>query len=97
MIKVALVVRLKAKAGKEKAVSDFLAGALPLAQAESFTPVWFALAAQDGVFYIVDAFGSDADRTKHLEGQIAAALMKHAPDLLDEPPMIDKVDVLAAK
>ena len=43
MVKVALVVRLVAKAGKEEEVSKFLAGAQPLAQGEAFTPVWFAL------------------------------------------------------
>ena len=43
MVKVALLVRLEAKPGKETAVAQFLEGALPLANQESTTPVWFAL------------------------------------------------------
>ena len=40
MAKLALVVRLVAKSGKEEEVAKFLAGALPLANAEAFTSVW---------------------------------------------------------
>jgi hypothetical protein len=32
-----------------------------------------------------------------LTGKVAAALMAQAPDLLAEPPVIEKVDVPAAK
>jgi quinol monooxygenase YgiN len=97
MVKVALVVRLLAKPGKEEELRTFLAGAEPLARAESFTPAWFALRTEARVFYIVDAFASDADRGKHLGGEIAKALMAKAPDLLAEPPKIEKADVLGAK
>jgi quinol monooxygenase YgiN len=97
MVKCGLVVRLLAKSGKEEDLAKFLAGAAPLAQAETFTPLWFALRAGPSVFYIVDAFANDADRGKHLAGDIAKALMAKADTLLSEPPMIEKVDVLAAK
>jgi quinol monooxygenase YgiN len=49
------------------------------------------------VFYIVDAFASDADRNKHLTGEIAKALFANASRLLAEEPKIEKADVLAAK
>lgn len=94
---VALVVRLVAKPGKEEDVARFLAGALPLAQAESFTPVWYALRTAHDTFWIVDAFANDDDRSKHLTGDIARALMGNAEALLAEPPEIAKADVLAAK
>lgn len=94
---VALVVRLVAKAGKEEQVASFLAGALPLAEVEDFTPVWFALRTAPNVFYIVDAFADDGDRTRHLNGDIAKALMANAADLLAEPPSIEKAEVLASK
>lgn len=97
MMKVALVVRLVAKPGKDQEVSAFLAGAQPLALAESFTPAWFALRTQPGVFYIVDAFASVADRGKHLTGEIAKALMAKASELLAEPPKIEEADVLGFK
>jgi quinol monooxygenase YgiN len=97
MVKFALVVRLVAKAGKEEEVRAFLAGAEPLAKAEAFTPAWFALRTAKDVFYIVDAFATDADRGKHLTGDIAKALMAKAGDLLAEPPVIEKADVLGSK
>jgi quinol monooxygenase YgiN len=96
MLKVALVVRIVAKAGKEEEVRAFLEAAEPLARAEAFTPAWFALRTGKNVFYIVDAFASGGDRDKHLGGDIAKALMG-AGELLAEPPDIQKADVLAAK
>jgi quinol monooxygenase YgiN len=93
----ALVVRIVAKPGKEDTVAQFLAGALPLAQREEFTPAWFALRTAPNTFWVVDAFASDADRTKHLQGEIAKALMANAETLLAEPPSIEKADVLGAK
>ncbi|HWE23754.1 MAG TPA: antibiotic biosynthesis monooxygenase [Myxococcales bacterium] len=97
MVKVGLLVRLRAKPGKESEVAKFLAGALPAAQAESQTAVWFAIQFGKAEFGIFDAFPSDAGRQAHLGGQIAAALMKRAGELLAEPPRIEQVDVLAAK
>ena len=97
MVKVGLVVRLVAKAGKEEQVRAFLAGAAPLARSESFTPAWFALRTAPSVFYIVDAFASDGDRDKHLTGEIAKALMAKAGERLAEPPAIEKAEVLGSK
>src|SRR4051812_26004439 len=95
MVKVALFVRLQAKPGKEAAVASFLQSALPLANQEATTPVWFALQLGPSTFGIFDAFSDDAGRQAHLAGQIAAALMAKAPELLAEAPKIEKVDVLA--
>ncbi|GAC1346667.1 MAG: antibiotic biosynthesis monooxygenase [Myxococcales bacterium] len=97
MVKVALLVRLRARPGKEGAVAKFLEGALPAAQEEAQTPVWFALRLGPGEFGIFDAFADEAGRKAHLTGAIAAALMKRAPELFAEPPRIEQVDVLAAK
>lgn len=97
MTKLGLVVRLQAKAGNERKVAEFLRSALPAAQAEAQTPLWFAFDAGGGTFYIVDAFADEAGRDAHLSGPIAEALMKHAPELLSEAPQIEKVSVLAEK
>lgn len=94
---VAILARVKAKPGKEDAVAAFLAGALPLAEAEPATTVWFAIRINDREFGIFDAFPDDAGRKAHLSGPIAAALMANAAELLDGPPVIEQVDVLAAK
>ncbi|HZX96856.1 MAG TPA: antibiotic biosynthesis monooxygenase [Myxococcales bacterium] len=97
MVKVGLFVRLRAKPGKESELSKFLAGALPLAQAEQKTAVWFAVQFAPGEFGIFDAFADESGRKAHLDGPIAAALMKKAPELLAESPKIERVDLLAAK
>jgi quinol monooxygenase YgiN len=97
MVKVALLVRLVAKSGKEEDVAAFLASALPLAQAEGSTIVWFALRLSKNEFGIFDAFPDDAGRQAHLRGPIAAALGARAGELLASPPKIEHVDLLAAK
>src|ERR1700712_5068972 len=97
MVTVALFVRLEAKPGKEAEVESFLRGGLPLAQEEPATVAWFALRMGPSTFGIFDAFPDDSGRQAHLAGRIAAALMAKAPDLLSQPPSIEKVDVLAAK
>ena len=97
MLSHALVVKIIAKADRSEEVDQFLSAALPLAQAETFTPVWFAFRANATTFYIVDAFSSADNRQKHLEGEIAAALMSQASELLAEPPSIEPVDVIASK
>jgi quinol monooxygenase YgiN len=97
MVKVGLLARLVAKPGKEEEVAAFLSSALPLAQAEASTIVWFALRLSKSDFGIFDAFPDDAGRKAHLGGPIAAALMAKAGELLSEPPKIEPVDLLAAK
>jgi quinol monooxygenase YgiN len=97
MVRVALLVRLEAKPGKEAEVARFLEGGLALANQEAATPIWFALKLGPTTFGIFDAFADEAGRKAHLAGQIAAALMAKAPDLLAKPPQIEQVDVLAAK
>jgi quinol monooxygenase YgiN len=97
MVKVALFVRLEAKPGKEKEVENFLLSGLPIVQAEPSTTVWFGLRLGPSTFGIFDAFPDEAGRQAHLSGQVAAALMAKAGELLARPPSIEKVDVLAAK
>jgi quinol monooxygenase YgiN len=96
-VKVALFVRLEAKAGKEAEVEEFLRGGLALVQQEPATTAWFGIRLGPSTFGIFDAFPDDAGRQAHLSGQVAAALMAKAPELLAEPPSIEKIDVLAAK
>jgi quinol monooxygenase YgiN len=97
MVNVGLLVRLEAKPGKEQELASFLRGGLALAQAEPATVVWFALRLSANTFGIFDAFFDEAGRVAHLSGQIAAALGQRAGELLAGPPVIERVDVLAAK
>jgi quinol monooxygenase YgiN len=97
MVNVALLVRLESKPGKERDVEDFLRGGLAVVQEEPATIAWFAVRLGPSTFGIFDAFPDDAGRQAHLSGRVAAALMARAPELLSEPPVIDKIDILAAK
>ncbi len=97
MVKTALFVRLEAKPGKETDVEAFLRGGLPVVQEEPATTAWFALRLGPSTFGIFDAFPDEAGRQAHLSGRVAAALMAKASELLSEPPVIGKVDVLASK
>jgi quinol monooxygenase YgiN len=97
MVTVALFVRLEAKPGKEAEVESFLRSGLPLVQAEPATTAWFGIRLGPTTFGIFDAFPDEAGRQAHLSGRVAAALMAKAAELLASPPVIEKVDVLAAK
>jgi quinol monooxygenase YgiN len=97
MVKLALLVRLEAKPGKEEAVADFLRGGLALVEAEPGTTTWYALRFGPSTFGIFDTFEDESGRQAHLAGRVAEALMAQAADLFDPPPVIEKVDILAAK
>ncbi len=97
MVKVALLVRLEARPGKEAEVESFLHGGLAVVNEEPATTAWFAIRLGQSIFGIFDAFPDEAGRQAHLSGKVAAALMAKAPELLAQPPVIEKVDVLAAK
>ncbi len=97
MVKVALFVRLEAKPGKEAEVESFLLGGLPIVQEEPATTAWFGIRLGPSTFGIFDAFPDEKGRQAHLSGKVAAALMAKAPELFAKPPVIEKVDVLAAK
>src|SRR2546427_8952178 len=95
MTKKALFVRLEAKPGKESQVAEFLRSGQPLVQEEPGTIAWFGIQLGPTTFAIFDAFADDAGRDAHLSGKVAKALMEKAPELLAEPPKIEKADVLA--
>lgn len=97
MVKVALFVKLEAKPEKVKDVENFLKGGLSIVQNEPATTAWFAIRLGPTTFGIFDAFPDEPGRQAHLTGDVAKALMAKAGDLLSQPPVIEKVDVLAAK
>ena len=97
MVKFALLARLEAKPGKEQEVADFIKSALPLARQEAETISWYALQIGPSTFGIFDTFENEEGRKAHLGGQIAAALMAKAPELLAKDPVIEQVDILAVK
>jgi quinol monooxygenase YgiN len=95
--KVALLVRLEAKPGKETEVENFLRGGLSIVQQEPGTTTWFAFRMGPSTFGIFDTFEDDNGRQAHLNGRVAAALKEKASELFSEPPKIEKLDVVAKK
>ena len=93
----AFVVKLEAKPDKAEDLAALLTGALPLAQAEAGTIDWYAARTSPTTFWIFDTFGTEAARQDHINGEIAAALVANADELLAAPPEILPADVLAAK
>jgi quinol monooxygenase YgiN len=97
MVRVGLLVRLKAKTGRELDVENFLREGLAVVDDEPETTVWFALRLAPDTFAIFDTFPDDSGRDAHLSGRLASELMDKASELLAEPPAIERTDVLAGK
>ncbi|MBC8151404.1 MAG: antibiotic biosynthesis monooxygenase [Bacteroidetes bacterium] len=97
MVNLGLLLRLEAKPGKEEEVANFLRSGLPLAINEPATITWYGIRLGPSTFGIFDTFPDEAGRQAHLEGPIAAALMANAASLLATDPVIERVDILAAK
>ena len=92
-----LLMRLDAKPRKDHEIEGLLRSALPMVEQEPGTTAWFAVRFGRSEYGIFDAFEDDAARQAHLDGPVAAALQRHTGELLEAPPRIQKVTVLAEK
>ena len=95
-----LLVTMKAKAGKEKEVEDFLkVGQKMVHDKEPKTVSWYAMKLGKGTYGIFDTADDEEGRTAHLNGEVAAALMENAPTLLEGFSMnnIKRIEILASK
>jgi quinol monooxygenase YgiN len=97
MDKVALMVRLHAKEGKEQEVETFLRDALPIVEDETATSVWHALRLDHSTFLIFDTFPDDKGRQAHVSGKVAKALNERSSELFSKPPVIEELDIIAVK
>ncbi|SDX21798.1 Quinol monooxygenase YgiN [Collimonas sp. OK242] len=97
MVKTGLFVRLEAKPGKENDVEAFLRDGLAVVQQEPATTTWYAIKLGPLTYGIFDTFADDAGRQAHLTGRVATALMARSAELFSQPPVIEKIDILAAK
>ena len=93
----ALLALMRAKTGKEGAVEEFLRSARSIVLEETGTMTWYAVRLGEGQYGIFDTFADENGRTAHLGGEVARQLMAKASELLAEPPVIHKLDVLASK
>ena len=96
-VTVGVLALLEAKPEKAGELAALLEQARELALAEEQTVSWYAFQADARTFGIFDTFESDDGRQAHLGGEIAATLMRVAPELLAKDPDIRPVDVLAVK
>ena len=94
---VAVLALLEAKPEKASELAALLEQARGLALAEQQTIGWYAFQVDDVTYGIFDTFETDDGRQAHLNGEIAQALMKVAPDLLAKDPDIRPVALLAVK
>ncbi|MFF2840714.1 putative quinol monooxygenase [Paenarthrobacter sp. NPDC057981] len=97
MIEVALLVTLKARAGKEKEVAEFLRSARSIVEQEEGTRAWFALQFDESTFGVFDVFPDDEARQTHLSGGVGQALAAQGAELFSVEPNIQNLDVLAFK
>jgi quinol monooxygenase YgiN len=94
MTKVAVLVELKAKPGKEQELATFLINEQQLIAAEPFTVSWFVMRLDAQTFTIFHAFDGEDGLQTHMNGPIAAALLARADELLAEPPQLRQAEVL---
>ncbi len=92
----ALLVRIRAKEGREADVEDFLQQGLSLVGDEPGTVRWFAVRFGPSEYGIFDAFPDDAARQDHLSGAVGQALGENTGELFEEPS-IEQIDVVAEK
>ncbi len=94
-----LLVRMKAKTGKSKAVESFLGMGRQLVEDESGTLSWYAFRLDESTYAIFDTFAENTGRDDHLKGEVAKGLMENASVNLEnfKTSDIQKIDILASK
>ena len=82
--KLSVVIKIKAKQGKEEELAQLLTGAAGLvAKTEPQTLYWFATRESEGTFTINDGFEREEGLQAHFNGQVAAALKAKASELIE--------------
>lgn len=93
----ALLVNLHASHGASDDVERLLVSALADVRAERRTSAWFAVRFGRAHYGVFAAFPDEDARDAHVEGAVVTALLDAADELLDEPVLMQPLDVLAAK
>ena len=89
-----LVLRFKAKPGKEAEVAKMMRDCLPLVEKETGTLAWFANQYDESHFGTFAVFADNGGRFSHLTGQIPRALGMTGLSLLGGAPEVHMVDIL---
>ncbi len=89
-----LVLRFKAKPGKEAEVAQMMRDCQPLVDKEAGTLAWFANQYDESHFGTFAVFADNGSRFAHLTGQIPRALGMTGLSLLGGAPEVSMVDVM---
>jgi quinol monooxygenase YgiN len=89
-----LVLRFKAKPGKEAEVAQMLRNCLPMVEKEAGTLAWFANQYDECHFGTFAVFADNGGRFAHLTGQIPRELGMTGLALLGGAPEVSMVDVM---
>lgn len=99
MAKLALLVELKAKPGKESEIEAFLAKEASIVKGEPGTLSWHAskVEGEPGVYRIFDTFDDEAAREAHLNGEGGQELVEKADELFSVAPKVYRLQIVAQK
>jgi quinol monooxygenase YgiN len=97
MDKLALMVTMYPKKGKEAEIEKLLCEAVPVIEEERKTSTWQALRLGTGSYIILDTFPDEESRQAHLSGKLAKTLMERSTELFSKPLTIEKLDIVAVK
>lgn len=92
-----VLLKFRAKAGRESQVEKFLCNARELVMKEPNTTAWFAILTEEGEYGIFDVFPDGASRFAHLIGHIPRELAKQALNLLGSVPSLEMLNVQGEK
>lgn len=97
MDKKGVLIRLDVKAGMDDQVEEFLQSALSFVDGNSRPSAWYGLRFGRSEYGIFDVFESEEERHAYLDGPVTKKMMENAAVLLNEPPEIMEVEILAEK
>lgn len=97
MANVALWVQLEIKNGKEAEIETLLRECRDIAIKEKGTFSWYALKLGATSYGIFETFKTNKERESHLAGEMAKKLEQKGQELLQKPPTIERIDVIASK
>ena len=89
------LVRFKARSGKEADWERYLKEALIAIQEAPGTTSWFAFRLDASTFGVFDTFSDEEGRQAHFLA--GAGRTEKASALLEIPPVVEKIDVFAAR
>jgi quinol monooxygenase YgiN len=92
-----VLLKFRAKAGRELQVEQFLRNARALVMKEQNTTAWFAIRTDDGEYGIFDVFPDGGGRFAHLIGHVPRELAKQALSLLGSVPSLEMLNVQSEK